>query len=58
LSTEQARTLLDNLGRDHNVLLARHLAFEQAIAAGPLVAGNRVALLQNGGRFAPARNRP
>ncbi len=49
LSTERSKELIDKLGgAEHDDVLARHLALEQAVAGGPLVLGNRVVILENG----------
>jgi len=50
LSAERSKAILDQLragGNDRGVL-DRHLALEAAISASPLVAGNKVQLLQDG----------
>ncbi len=51
LNARQVKALLDRLaaqGRQAD-LLARHLAVEQSVAERPLVAGNKVRLLRDGG---------
>jgi cardiolipin synthase A/B len=50
LSAAQSRTILERLkqsGKDTDIF-ERHLALEQALADTPLVAGNKVTLLQDG----------
>jgi len=50
LSAAQSKAILDRLAQQTpgSDLLAQHLAIEQALAAAPLVAGNRTAVLQDG----------
>ena len=49
LSPERSKELIEKLGgADHDDVLARHLALEQAIVDSPLVLGNRVGILENG----------
>ncbi len=49
LSPERSKALIDQLGgADHDDVLTRHLALEQAVADSPLVLGNRVVILENG----------
>ena len=49
VSPERSKALIDQLGgAEHDDVLARHLALEQAVADTPLVLGNGVVLLENG----------
>jgi cardiolipin synthase len=50
LSPEQTNAILAKLVREagDTAILRRHLALEEAIAGEPLIAGNRVRLLENG----------
>ena len=50
LSAERSKQILDKLraGGENTGVLGRHLALEAAFSDSPLVAGNRVQLLQNG----------
>ena len=51
LSTTQGKDIVAALERQvgKTDILARHLAFEQTISNSPLILGNRVTLLENGG---------
>jgi cardiolipin synthase A/B len=50
LSPEQSKAILARLKRKagDTDILTRHLALEEAVAGEPLVAGNKVTLLENG----------
>ena len=50
LSAEHSKAILAKLKREagDTDILKRHLALEEAVAGGPLVAGNKVILLENG----------
>ncbi|HLK87190.1 MAG TPA: phospholipase D-like domain-containing protein [Candidatus Binataceae bacterium] len=56
LSTAQGEAIVAQLSRQSGSpdVLARHLAFEQAISGAPLILGNRVTLLENGAQTYPA----
>ncbi len=56
LSTAQGQEIVARLERQaaKTDILARHLAFEQAISGGPLIVGNRVTLLKDGSATYPA----
>ncbi len=56
LSTAQGEEIVARLRRQSGSpdVLARHLAFEQAISGAPLILGNRVTLLENGAQIYPA----
>ena len=56
LSTAQGKEIVARLERQAGKtdILARHLAFEQAISGSPLIVGNRVTLLKNGSTTYPA----
>jgi cardiolipin synthase A/B len=56
LSTAQGRAIVAGLEWETGKtdILARHLAFEQAISGSPLMIGNRVTLLENGSATYPA----
>jgi cardiolipin synthase len=51
LSADESKTIIKNLeARSGKTdILGRHLAFEQAISGSPLMLGNQVTLLENGG---------
>jgi cardiolipin synthase len=50
LSPAESRRVIEKLERESggSDLLRRHLAIEEALAGEPLVAGNKVTLLENG----------
>jgi cardiolipin synthase len=48
LSPERSRAILERVEREGGDMLRRHLAIEEAVADSPLVAGNRVTLLEDG----------
>ncbi len=48
LSAARSKALLDRLGGGGGGFLARHLAIEQEISDGPLIAGNRTTILRDG----------
>ena len=52
LSAQRSKEILDRLkaGGKETSIFERHLALEQAVAGSPLVAGNKVSLLQDGPR--------
>ena len=56
LSTAQGEAIVARLRRQSGSpdVLARHLAFEQAISGAPLILGNRVTLLKDGAHTYPA----
>ena len=56
LSKAQGEAIVARLNRQSESpdILARHLAFEQAISGAPLILGNRVTLLKDGAQAYPA----